>query len=121
MPEALVRPRRESDIHACAQALIEVHAFDGYPVEGISDPEAWLRPPGMIAAWVAELDGAVMGHALVTEPHAGDAAPVLWAQRRLADRLVVGGRLFVHPAARGRSLARQLFARVMTYAHALAR
>lgn len=108
MSELLVRPRQDADIPACAQALVATHAIDGYPVEGVADPEAWLRPEGLIKAWVGELHGQVVGHALITEPGPGDAAAVMWLANHPEERLAVGGRLFVHPHGRGHGLGLKL-------------
>lgn len=106
---AVVRPREPDDLDAAAAALVAVHAADGYPVEGVDDPHAWLSPPGLLAAWVALLDDAVVGHALVTTPKSGDAAVEAWtAQGGEPSRIAVGGRLFVAPAGRGHDLGTRL-------------
>jgi GNAT superfamily N-acetyltransferase len=68
-----------------------------------------LSPPGLLAAWVALLDDAVVGHALVTTPKSGDAAVEAWtAQGGELSRIAVGGRLFVAPAGRGHDLGTRL-------------
>lgn len=109
MPTTTIRPRVPGDLDAAAAALVAVHASDGYPVEGVDDPQAWLCPPGLLAAWVALLDDAVVGHALVTTPKPGDAAVDAWtAQGGDASRTVVGGRLFVAPSGRGHDLGTRL-------------
>jgi len=47
---------------------MKVHETDGYPVEGVDDPEAWIRPPAVLSAWVAEEDGTIVGHVAVIRP-----------------------------------------------------
>lgn len=104
-----VRPRVDVDLDAAAQALVAVHAVDGYPVEGVDDPHAWLLPEGMIGAWVAELDGRLVGHVILSEPQGEDAVVMWQAQSGATDtEIAVLARLFVHPDARGHSAGRQL-------------
>ncbi|WP_371790766.1 GNAT family N-acetyltransferase [Streptomyces sp. NBC_01471] len=64
--ELLIRPRTTGDLAQAAAALVTVHEADGYPVEGVEDPEAWLSPSELLTAWVAELSGRVVGHAAVS-------------------------------------------------------
>ena len=54
------------------------------------DPAAWLSPPGLLGAWIATVDGRLLGHVALT----GDGA----------DGAEVG-RLFVTPEARGEGMA----------------
>lgn len=110
MAEAIIRPRRDEDLPALARILVEVHALDGYPVEGVADPESWLHLTNPIGAWVAELDGQPVGHAACTEPGPGDdAARMLHEQQGTpVDQIAVLGRLFIAPTARGRHLGTQL-------------
>jgi hypothetical protein len=39
-PTSVVRPRSEDDLPACAAVLVAVYEADGYPVEGVAEPEA---------------------------------------------------------------------------------
>lgn len=114
MPTVEVRDRRPDDLDAAAAALVEVYRVDGYPVEGVDDPHAWLNPPGLLHAWVATMDDAVVGHALATTAQSDVAAVAAWIEQG-GDiaRIIVGGRLFVSPAGRGHYLGTKL-ARVMT-------
>lgn len=109
-PLTLIRPRREDDLEALAAVLVHVHAADGYPVEGVADPHAWLHLDRLLGAWTAELDREPVGHVALTEPGPGDDAARLWHEHTSAplDRLAVLGRLFVAPHARGHGLGRQL-------------
>lgn len=110
--QALIRPRTDSDLHALATVLAEVHQLDGYPVEGVGDPWGWLVSSHMLGAWVAALDDAPVGHVMLTSPSAADDAVSMWVERHngSVDDAAVVGRLFVAPAARGHHIGRQLMA-----------
>ncbi|GFH64320.1 MULTISPECIES: GNAT family N-acetyltransferase [Streptomyces] len=90
----LIRPRGSGDLAQAAAALVAVHEADGYPVEGVSQPEAWLSPSGLMAAWVAEQSGLIVGHVAISRPTGGRTGTL--------------ERLFVLPAARGRGAAERL-------------
>ncbi|MGL5829701.1 MAG: GNAT family N-acetyltransferase [Angustibacter sp.] len=113
---ATIRPRTDDDLPALAAALVEVHAIDGYPVEGVDDPLAWLDLPNAIGAWTAELDGEPVGHVALTEPGPGDEASRQFVELHGPQPTAVLGRLFVSPAARGQGLAEQLTRTAMTAA-----
>ena len=114
-----VRRRQQADLPEAGAALVEVHRSDGYPVEGVDDPTAWLLSPHQIAAWVAELDGRIVGHVALSEPQPNDAAAAVWTTHaeNPADHIAVLGRLFVHPQARGHALGEQLARTATDYAH----
>lgn len=107
---SIVRARTSTDLPAAAAALVAVHQRDGYPVEGVDDPVAWLLDPHQLCAWVAELDGRIVGHVALNEPGPGDAAAALWTDTPAgrSDRVAVLGRLFVLPDARGHALGERL-------------
>ncbi|MEQ3553689.1 GNAT family N-acetyltransferase [Pseudonocardia nematodicida] len=88
----MIRERTPDDLDACVRALAQVHTADAYPMVWPDDPEAFLAPADLRAAWVAELDGAVVGHVALTDGP-GEIAGVR------PDALV--SRLFVAPAGRG--------------------
>ena len=115
--ETTVRVRQSEDLEASTEALIKVHSTDGYPVEGVDDPQSWLMPTGLLRAWVGELGGKVVGHVLITTPQDGDAAAKAWADEgNPLERIAVLGRLFVLPEARGHSLGKQLVRATSAYA-----
>lgn len=114
-PSGLVRPRTDRDLDACVEALAAVHRHSGYPVNWPDHPADWLTPRSVLAAWVAELDGRVVGHLSLSRAVEGDAAPGIWAARTGvgADLTAVVGRLFVSPVARGHGLGAALMARAV--------
>ncbi|WP_309299419.1 GNAT family N-acetyltransferase [Streptomyces sp. A012304] len=131
-----VRPFEAADLPGAARALIEVYETDGYPVEGVDDPEAWLRSEHVSAAWVAETGGDVVGHVAIMRPQGEDAVS-LWAGQNGEDgedgedredredrenevdaRVAVLARLFVIDAARGRATGRRLVEAAMDHARA---
>ncbi|MEU9329496.1 GNAT family N-acetyltransferase [Streptomyces canus] len=116
MNPAIVRPFENADLASAAAALTEVHSTDGYPVEGVDHPEAWLRSDDVIAAWVGELDDAVVGHVAVMRPHGEDAVS-LWTQQSgdKEDRIAVLARLFVVKAARKHAVGERLTQAAMDY------
>ncbi|MBD0843273.1 GNAT family N-acetyltransferase [Streptomyces sp. TRM68416] len=113
-----IRPRTDDDIAEAATALVAVHATDGYPVEGVDDPEAWLTPPDLLGAWVAVLDQQVVGHVALSRPHGEDAVRLYVEQSQEPEtRVAVLARLFVHPEARGHSLGEQLVREATQHAY----
>lgn len=77
MAEAIIRPFEDADLPGAATALVEIHRSDGYPVEGVDPPERWLRSESVLAAWVAEEDGRIVGHVALMQPH-GEDTVALW-------------------------------------------
>ncbi len=121
--EILIRERRSSDLPSLATILTEVHELDGYPVEGVDDPLAWLTSERMIYAWVAQMQGVPGGHVALTRPGPTDGAASLWASQTGArnDGMAVLGRLFVAPAARGRGVGVRLTSTATEYARSVGR
>ena len=116
----VVRVRGAGDVAEAAGALVVVHGTDGYPVEGVADGEAWLSPPGLVRAWVAELAGRVVGHVALSRP-AADEAVELWlaGHPREPAPVLSLARLFVHPAARRRAAGEHLVRAATAHAHHL--
>ncbi|WP_405823274.1 GNAT family N-acetyltransferase [Streptomyces sp. NBC_00838] len=115
--DVVVRPRTSADIAHASSALIAVYNADGYPVEGVDNPEAWLSPPGLLGAWVAETPAQVVGHVAVSRP-AGEGAVALWIDRSGATEDAVGvlARLFVLPEVRKRAVGERLMRAAEEYA-----
>ncbi|WP_280255186.1 GNAT family N-acetyltransferase [Nocardia wallacei] len=115
-----VRPRERADLTELAKALVRVHAQDGYPVEGVSDPQAWLTPPHELAAWTALIDDQPIGHIALTQASEGDDAANLWQQTtgRSLTELAILIRLFVHPDHRNSGAGTLLMTTAYEYATA---
>src|SRR6204780_535687 len=97
----VTRYRDESDVDACVDALRAVYETSGYPTNWPADPARWLRPPGILRAWVAATeDVRVAGHVILMRPLPG-------------ERSAEVSRLFVAPAARRRGVASALLETVM--------
>jgi GNAT superfamily N-acetyltransferase len=97
-----IRPRVDDDLDACVELVDVVHVMDGYPPYlSPGGVEPFLVTPDALAAWVALLDGAVVGHVAL---HRGASASVLAAAEAATglsvERLGVVARLFVAPHAR---------------------
>ncbi len=104
MRETTIRERQAADLDGCVAALRAVHDADAYPVNWPRDPHAWLAPPDLLHAWVAEgFGGSIAGHVAVRRPE----RPSLPAEV---------SRLFVVPAARRQSIGRALLDRVVAWA-----
>lgn len=118
---AVVRERTDADLPGAAANLVEVHATDGYPVEGVADPEAWLTSSSLLRAWVGELNGRMVGHVAISRPQPDDAAATIWTSTPdgANGTIAVLGRLFVLDAARGNSLGLKLVQAATDHAHGL--
>ncbi|MDA2804446.1 GNAT family N-acetyltransferase [Nocardiopsis suaedae] len=118
---AAIRERRDDDLASAGQALIRVHETNGYPVEGVSDPIGWLTPENLLKAWVAELDGRIVGHVSLASGEGEDAA-ALWRQQAGSNEpLAALERLFVAPEARSQGLGDRLVRAAMEEANRIGR
>lgn len=105
----LIRPRRDSDIGACAGLVREVHARERYPRMLPGDVRSFLDLPGAYGCWVADHGGQVAGHvALLPRGVAAALEVASTALGRPAGQLAVVARLFVSPQARGQGAGRLL-------------
>lgn len=119
-----IRPRRDEDLPALAAALVRVYAQDGYPVEGVADPEGWLRHDRELQSWTAVEDGLPIGQVTLTRATSDDDAARAWRDHTGGDidRLAIPARLFVHPDHRGTGAGRLLMEGAFEFArtHGLA-
>jgi len=101
--DVVIRPRENADLPQLAAVLVLVHAKDGYPVEGVADPQSWLTPPRQVAAWTALHADRPIGQISLTSATENDDAAILWHRATGGDisQLVIPVRLFVDPAHRG--------------------
>lgn len=116
-----IRPRRPDDLPACVAALGDTHRTSAYPTVWPKDPAAWLTPKDMLGAWVAEVDGAVVGHVALGEPKDRTVGTWAAATRRPLATVAEVTRLFVASTARGRSLGERLLVTAGAYARARGR
>lgn len=117
-PVRRIRQRTGDDIDACVQVLADVHRRDGYPVNWPDRPDEWLSHASLLGAWVAELDGCVVGHVSLSRSGEDDLAAALWSERQgtSRDTTAVVSRLFVAPEARGHGIGALLMDRAETEA-----
>ena len=105
----VIRPRTDADRDALLALTEVVHVVDGYPMVGAHNFERFLFGHAVLDAWVAEVDGVVVGH-VALHPHTS-AAVMEFASRALdvrEDSLGVVARLFVSPDVRGRGIGEAL-------------
>ena len=118
----LIRTKAPADDEACVAVMERTHALDGYPRYWPAKPDRFLRARGETDAWVAEIDGRVVGQAALHRP---DGEPVLALAQEATglgvDRLAVLARLLVHPDVRGRGVGRRLVQTATARAHATGR
>jgi ribosomal protein S18 acetylase RimI-like enzyme len=128
-PVLATRGRTESDLDECVNLMAEVHRRDGYPLRWPADPRRFLGTSKIFAAWVATVDGQLVGHVALSVVSPDDAAPQLLGVARSAPAsgVAAGGggaasaagtvgsggvamvsRLFVGTAARGCGAGRAL-------------
>ena len=93
------------DLAGCVSSLVEVHRLDGYPACWPEEPVGWLQPAGLVAAWVAEDQGEVLGHACLVD--ASDD-PMFTGSSSAPGQLLSVSRLFVDPRGRGQGLGASL-------------
>lgn len=111
MSDVEVRATTPGDLIVLADVLVEVYQADGYPVEGVDNPRAWLQLSDPVGQWTALIDGQPVGHVALLRPGPEDQAPRLLVDYGVPlSEMAVLGRLFVDPDARGKSVARKLLA-----------
>lgn len=109
-----IRERVDTDAPQLIAALAEVHRSDAYPIADEHVDQSWLYDPSFEMAWVAEVDGQIIGHVALMR---GFGAPVVEKStgRPAAETLGVT-RLFVGHAGRGSGAATALLDTVDRYA-----
>lgn len=115
-----IRPRRDADIPALAAVLVRVYDLDRYPVEGVADPEVWLRHSSAIQSWSTVDDGAPIGQITLTRAVPTDDAARAWHEHSGGDiaRLAIPVRLFVDPDHRGSGAGKLLMEAALDFARA---
>lgn len=103
-----VRDRRPGDLEALVGIAERVRALDGYPVYlGGGGLHRFLSQPSSLGAWVAERDGALVGHVVLNSE---TSAPVmqLVAQRDHDREVAFVARLLVDPHSRRQGIGARL-------------
>lgn len=117
-PGGVLRPRRHEDIKELAQLLAVIQPLEGYPKSRPDSLEAFIEDEGVIAAWVVEEEGAVVGHALIKEQLFGGIEDLVVAHTQWPrEQLAAVSRIFVSRNARGKSYARSLLRNCVSEAH----
>jgi GNAT superfamily N-acetyltransferase len=113
-----IRPRKQTDIALCVDILRRVHHRDRYPTHWPKDPLRFVAPTYELVAWVAELDGEVLGHVALHDAAQDPACETAQSAAHLAAAdLAAVGRLFVAPEHRGRNVGPQLLSTATEAAH----
>src|SRR4051812_165443 len=103
-----IRLRRSRDIGTCARLLRRAYFEGRFPGHSDDDPRTFLDNEAVVAGWVAESQGDIVGHVALQgiEP----SARFRWREitgRSPDDLLVVFG-LFVRPRSRGEGVGATL-------------
>jgi GNAT superfamily N-acetyltransferase len=117
---ATIRLRDDADKDACIRLLALVHVQDRYPLQWPDDAADWLNPRALIAAWVAEESGAVLGHVALHSAES-DSDGLEWAESfgLRPSRIAWVSRLFVDPESRRRGVGSELLDTASGYANGL--
>jgi GNAT superfamily N-acetyltransferase len=116
----VIRRRTEADLPACEHLVRVVYELDGYPGHWPTDQRAFLAQPDALAAWVALVDGEIVGHAALL-PDSSDASMdlAMAATGLPVEALGFVSRLFVSPDARRSGVGRTLLGTAEAFARGL--
>ena len=118
----IIRERLPDDGTALESIALETHAHDGYPKYLPGDLRSFIVDPGALAAWVAEVDGLVVGHVALHPRSVPDVMDVALGATGLGeDQVAVLARLLVSPSARGLGIGGALLEHATTAAARLGR
>jgi GNAT superfamily N-acetyltransferase len=104
-----IRPRRDTDIGTVLALARRVHGLDRYPPRGPIDRGSFAAPPQELAAWVAEHEDRVVGHAALHATGVADSLALAANHaHRQPDELAVVARVLVCPSTRRQGVGRAL-------------
>jgi GNAT superfamily N-acetyltransferase len=113
----IVRPRNDEDLDSCERVARLVQQLDGYPALLLDGLRDFVEGRGFYGAWVADVDGEVVGQVLLRPRTSPKVMEMLRQATGLEDdRFGVVARLFVSPAARRRGIGRALLTTATTAA-----
>jgi ribosomal protein S18 acetylase RimI-like enzyme len=117
-----IRPKTAADAADLLTLAMAVHRHDGYPRYLPDDLAGFITSNYQDEAWVAVLDGRIVGHVAL---HRAAGSPMLPAAQRATglspDRLAMLARLLVAPTVRRQGVAQQLIAVATEHAQARGR
>lgn len=105
-----VRARRDRDLPTCTRLMHRAFFEGQFPGTRRSAPREWLDGPDVLAAYVAERDGEILGHVAVTQVGLDGPSALRWREitgHPVADLAGVG-QLYVRPSFRSRGIGRSL-------------
>ena len=113
----MIRSRRDSDVAVLADLLIEQQRVSRYPYRWpLPFPaEHFLVREHEQAAWVAELDGTVVGHVMVASVESELSATVFCGRTNCTEPAVVSA-MFVGDGVRGRGVGGVLLETAVAWA-----
>lgn len=102
-----IRRRTSEDLDACESVAAQVQALDGYPsFLGDGGLRDFLQPDDAFDAWVALLDGGVVGHVVLRPSSAPPSASLAASELGVdTEELAFIARLLVAPSARRKGIA----------------
>jgi GNAT superfamily N-acetyltransferase len=104
----VIRRRRDKDLGACARLLRLVHDESRYPYYWPTAPRAWLDGQEVLAAWVADRLGEVLGHVAVARTTGTSAYRWREITGHEPAELALVTRLFVRQRVRGEGVGTTL-------------
>jgi GNAT superfamily N-acetyltransferase len=117
-----IRDRAPADGAALEEIAVQTHRLDGYPKYLPGDLRSFIVDSGAVRAWVADLDGEVVGHVALHSRSSREVMALAEAATGLStDDLIVVARLLVAPAGRRRGIGRALLDRATEEASRLER
>jgi GNAT superfamily N-acetyltransferase len=97
-----IRRRRAKDLGACARLLHVVFYQDHYPAAWPDAPRAWLDDASVMAAWVAEELGEILGHVAISRVENDPRSAIRWQEVTGHEvvELACVSRFYVRPRVR---------------------